>query len=227
MDAVLLAVRAAAVEAIGLVFPTWCAGCDEPDVGLCPACRALLRPVPHRRMLAGGLVAHSALDFSGVPARVIRALKEDGRTALARPLGEGLHEALGAALAAARTEVGDRSAGVAVVPVPSSRGAMRRRGYAVAELLARRAGARPERLLVVAGRAVDQRGLGARERAHNVAGTFGARSAARGRRVLIVDDVVTTGATLVEAARALRAAGADVIGAATLASTPRRESRDV
>ncbi|WP_454261450.1 phosphoribosyltransferase family protein [Pseudoxanthomonas mexicana] len=66
----------------------------------------------------------------------------------------------------------------------------------------------------------DQRLLGRTERAANVSGSMRARGAA-GAAVIVVDDVVTTGATLVEAARALRAGGARVLGAATVASTTR------
>jgi predicted amidophosphoribosyltransferase len=114
--------------------------------------------------------------------------------------------------------------GADVVPVPSSRSALRRRGFAVTDLLARRAGARPRRLLIpdrAAGG--DQRELGIDDRARNVRGTMRAREA-DGARVVLVDDVVTTGATLTEAARTLRAAGAQVVGAVTVASTPRRRS---
>jgi len=187
-----------------------CAGCDRPDADLCADCLACLAPKPERRAIEAGLAVTAALTFEGVPARVLRALKEDGRTALARPLGAALNPTLAEAL----------SAGAVVVPVPSSRAALRRRGYAVVDLLVRRAGARPHRLLVPARAARDQRGLGRDGRERNVAGTLRARPA-RGLRVVIVDDVVTTGATLREAARVLRAAGADVVGAAALASTPR------
>jgi predicted amidophosphoribosyltransferase len=72
------------------------------------------------------------------------------------------------------------------------------------------------------GRVADQAGLTAGRRAANLRGAIEARADVAGRRVVLVDDVVTTGASLTEAARALRAAGADITGAATLAATPRR-----
>lgn len=201
--------RASLAEALSLVFPTWCAGCDALDVSLCDACRELLRVQPAGQWL-DGVEVRSALRFEGVPARVIRAYKQEGRTDLARPLGAAL-------AVAARPLAGD----AVVVPVPSSRAAMRGRGYRAAELLAVRAGLRPRRLLRPAGAAADQRGLGRDARADNVRGTMRAY-AAHGLRVVVVDDVITTGATLREAVRALRAAGADVLGAATVAATARR-----
>lgn len=197
----------ALADAFSLVFPTSCAGCDTPDVVLCPACRAELAPRPLSRTLAGGLLVRSALPFDGVAARAIRALKEEGRTELAAPLGRALAAVV--------------PPGAVVVPIPSSSAAMRRRGYAVAALLARAGGLRPQRLLRIARRAEDQRGLGRVERDRNVAGVFAARPAT-GLHVVIVDDVVTTGATLAEAAKTLRAAGAHVVGAATVAATARR-----
>lgn len=202
--------RASLAEALSLVFPVSCAGCDAPDASLCDACRLQLRPRPVVRRVDDVLV-RSGVPFDGVAARVIRACKQDGRTGLARPLGE--------LLAAAAADFDP--AAVVVVPVPSSRAAMRRRGYRVAELLARRAGLAPRRLLRPAGVAADQRGLDRAARAANVRGTLRARPVA-GRRVLVVDDVITTGATLREAVRVLRAAGAEVVGAATVAATARR-----
>ena len=71
-------------------------------------------------------------------------------------------------------------------------------------------------------RVADQAGLNASDRAANLAGALQARFDLRGQRVIVVDDVITTGATLAEAARALRAAGAEVPAAAVIAATSRR-----
>nr|WP_246301413.1 phosphoribosyltransferase family protein [Microbacterium immunditiarum] len=196
-----------------MLLPVDCAGCDEPDIALCEACRDALAPAATCDRLASGLPVWSGLPFEGVAARVIRALKQDGRTGLARPLSMPLR----AALAAATTSVGGVDA---IVPVPTSRAAYRRRGFRVVELVARRAGVRTERLLLPARRVADQRGLGVEARRANVSGSMRARGTGA-RRVLVVDDVVTTGATLDEAARALRAAGADVAGGVCVARTPR------
>nr|WP_274637856.1 phosphoribosyltransferase family protein [Microbacterium bovistercoris] len=213
----------AVADALALVFPIDCAGCGAPDVALCDDCRRMLRPAVTERTLEDGLRVRSGLDFAGVPARVLRALKEDGRTGLARPLARALGAAAGGpadACGVARGALVEPD--VVVVPVPTSRAAMRRRGYRVAELVARRAGLRPMRGLRGVRTVADQRGLDRDARAANVAGSMRGRAALRGVRVLIVDDVVTTGATLTEAARALRAVGAEVVGAATVAATGRR-----
>lgn len=198
-------------DALTFWLPVACAGCGALDVSLCDGCRAHLGPHPVQRTLESSLPVVGALAFEGVAARVIRAFKEDGRTALARDLGP--------ALAAVLT--GSVPPGARVTTVPSSRAAFRRRGYRPVELLMRRAGRRPERLLRLRGSPADQRGLGGRERRENVHGVFEARSALSGT-VVVVDDVVTTGATLTEAARALRAAGATDVRAVALAHTPRR-----
>ncbi len=150
----------------------------------------------------------SGLAFERVPARVVRALKEEGRTGLARALAPALRAAVDAAVDAAsadQPEVGR----IVLVPIPTSRAAFRRRGYRVVELVARRAGLRCERLLAIARVAADQRGLDRGARRRNVANSLRARDAA-GLRIVVIDDVVTTGATLEEAARALRAGGAEV-----------------
>lgn len=215
------AVRAALADALALVLPVACAGCDEPDVALCEDCRQQLRP----RISHAGRDPEvwSGLAFEGVPARIVRALKADGRTGLARELAPALRVAVDAALGAA--SVG-RPGGeqIVLVPIPTSRAAYRRRGYRVVELVAQRAGLRTARLLVTARATADQRGLDRDARRRNVAHALGARDAA-GLRVLVIDDVVTTGATLEEAVRALRAGGAEVVGAATIAATPRRAPR--
>ncbi len=210
--------RTALAQALALALPVDCAGCDEPDVGLCRACRAALAPRVQQRRLESGLPVWSGVRFEGVSAGVLRALKEEGRTSLARPLAGALREAAGAAAGSRGAGAGARS--IVFVPVPTSRAAYRRRGFRVVDLVARRAGLPLARLLVIRRGTADQRSLGRTARRRNVAGSLRARNAAA-MRVVIIDDVVTTGATLDEAARALRAAGAVVLGAATIAATPR------
>ena len=78
------------------------------------------------------------------------------------------------------------------------------------------------------GSSRDQKALGVADRAENRAGAFTATRRLDGRTFLIVDDVLTTGATIADAARAIEAAGGVVAGAATLAFTPRLfPSRDI
>lgn len=210
-------VRAALADALALVLPVRCAGCDEPDVSLCEACAAVMEPSVFRAGVDGEV--WSGLRFDGVTARVVRALKEDGRTGLAAALAP----ALGAAVAAVVGSAARSGEEVVLVPVPTSRAAYRRRGYRVVELVARRGGLRCTRLLTPSRTTVDQRGLSREERRRNVAHALRARGA-EGLRVIVIDDVVTTGATLGEAMRALREGGADVVGAATIAATARRRA---
>jgi predicted amidophosphoribosyltransferase len=91
----------------------------------------------------------------------------------------------------------------------------------LARSAARDLGVEARRLLAPARAVADQAGLTTRERAANLAGALRATGVA-GLPVVVVDDVMTTGATLVEAARALAAGGHPVAGAAVVAATRRR-----
>jgi len=122
------------------------------------------------------------------------------------------------------------------VPVPSSRAARRRRGCDVVADLAVTAATtlrnegrdvRVIRALRHSRKVADSAGLSAEQRSVNLSGAFTTRTS-RGRllagaRVVVVDDLVTTGVTLRECADSLRAVGAEVIAAATVGATPRRE----
>lgn len=212
-------IRAICAEVLALLLAASCPGCDRPETLLCPSCREQLRPEPVELVTPGGLRVRAAMTFDSVAARCIRRFKDEGETMLTLPLGA----ALGEVLAGVCDLAGDTP--LHVVPVPTSRSAFRRRGYRVPDLLIRRAGAVPSRMLAAHRRRADQRGLDAEARAENVRGSMRSRRPGGGAAVVLVDDVVTTGATLDEAARALRVAGFRVVSAIALAATPRHSEQ--
>jgi len=216
--------RPAMRQASALLLPVDCAGCGAADVDVCDACRHAMNDVLDERGVivrtTGGVRVHSVLQYDEAPtAAVIAALKEHGRTSLALVLAPLL-------LAALRDVVVSVGAApdVAIVPIPSTRSAVRRRGYRPVPLLLEHAGVSATALLRVRGRPEDQRVLSAAERASNVSGAFSvrARRAVDIDSCVIVDDVVTTGSTIRAAAAALTTAGVRVLGAATVAQTPKR-----
>lgn len=172
-----------------------------------------VRPVPEPPGLP---VVHAAAPYAGEVRALLLAHKERGALALAGALGSALAGALRAGLAAGGA--GRQGLGpVVLVPVPSARWAVRARGHDPVRRMAlaaagelRRTGT-PARVAAVLRqrRAVaDQAGLDARRRRENVAGalevTAGGTRLLDGGRVVLVDDLITTGASLAEAARALR-----------------------
>jgi predicted amidophosphoribosyltransferase len=224
------ALQEALLDAWAVLMPTECSGCGSPDRALCPACACALHAAP-KPATRGTLTVWSALDYSDVVGRVLVAYKDGGRTDCARPLAVALRAAIAAALAAAEPGSG----GILLVTVPSSRRAWRARGFHPVDLLLKRAGLTPARLLrprpaaAVGGPAApapDQVGLGRGQRLVNRRDTLTAVRRLDTARILLVDDIVTTGATLFEARRALLAAGAEVLGAATVAET-RRHRDDI
>lgn len=214
----------ALLDAVALILPVECAGCGEPDRGVCGPCRAALTPEVVRRRLDDGTPVYSGLAYDGVARQVVLALKEQQRTGTARHLAPALAAAVVAAAAGVdETDGAAGSAGdVVLVAVPGTRAAYRRRGYDPVRLLLTRAGLGELRVFGSARPHRVQKGLGAGDREANLAGAFRLRRSVHGIRVILVDDVVTSGATLLEAARVLRAGGAEVVAAATVASTPRR-----
>ncbi|MFE2809469.1 ComF family protein [Streptomyces nigra] len=224
-----------------LVLPAECGGCGRPRTVLCPECRAVLtgtapsrvRPVPE----PPGLPAvNAAARYTDEVRAVLLAHKERGALALAAPLGEALAEAVRAGLREGGTAgepwADDGTAGgdgsVVLVPVPSARAAVRARGHDPARRIAlaaagalRRSGT-PARVAAVLRQTrwvADQSGLGSRQRLVNLAGALavvpgGGRLLAEGGAVVLVDDLMTTGASLAEAARAVREASAREASAA-------------
>lgn len=221
-----------------------CATCERPGSVLCPPCRDLL---PREALLARGPTRPTPCPadfpltwavggYDGPLRSVLLAHKEHGQQALAQPLGELLALALDGLLSTARPVVSP----VVLVPAPSRPAATRARGRDPTAALVRpaarvlRAGGRDVQvasLLATRSGLVDQAELDSSGRAANLHHSLRvrtsvvralARRAPRIAGVVICDDVVTTGATLAEAARALRAVGLPVLGAATVAATRRR-----
>jgi predicted amidophosphoribosyltransferase len=194
-----------------LVLPRYCAGCQAPGVLICADCLgAGPRTVTGR---VDAPVVAGAEYAGGLRAALLR-YKERGRRDLVRPLSGLLTEAV-RALA--------RGGDVTLVPIPSAPGAARRRGGDHVSRLARRAGGRlrlpVSQVLRLTRVVADQVGLSAGERRTNLAGALRCCGPPLGSAV-VVDDILTTGATVGEAIRALEAARWPVMGVAVVAVTP-------
>lgn len=217
--------REAVLDALAVLAPVACAGCGAVDRAVCRDCHAALVPEPRivTRAVPGvdaPLRAHAALAYTGRAAAILAAFKDGGRTDAAKPLAVALRAVLAAALADGAAAGAAR--GIEVATVPSTPRARRERGYAPVELLLGRSGIRSARVLRLARERADQAGLGRAARRANAAGALVAVRRLDGRRFLLVDDILTTGSTLAEAARAVGAAGGSVVGSAVVAETPLR-----
>lgn len=222
----------AALAAAGdLVLPRTCAGCDGPGPAVCPGCRdevarlalPALGPVAPRPVPPGWPGCTGTVQYAGVTARLARAFKDEDRRDLADPIGRLLADAVARAVPSTGGEV-------LVVPVPSAPAAIRRRGDQPTLLLARKAtrllapGFRARPVLRMARGTADQAGLDRVARQTNLSGamTVSHPSVIRGRRCVLVDDVLTSGATLTEGRRALLEAGAARVDLAVAMVTVRR-----
>ncbi|MDA3937223.1 MAG: ComF family protein [Actinomycetota bacterium] len=212
-----------------LLWPTRCAGCDLPGSLLCDACReaiALVDPTtacercgaPH-----GWLVCtecwNSEFPFTdAVSAGLLQAPLSRMVTLHKDSNERRLAEVLAELLAAPVLERGWKPD--VVCGVPASKAAIARRGFdhgsALAGALARRLD-RPHEQLLTRGRALDQRGLDREQRAVNASDSFQVAAQPLGRDILVVDDVLTTGATLSGAAACLLDAGASRVRTAVVA----------
>lgn len=226
---------------LDLVLGAACVVCGHPGPGLCRTCRDGLpagagprwpTPTP-----AGLVPPYAVGDYDDALKAMVVAHKERGVLGLGRPLGTLLARAATAAALAAGLPP---DAPLLLVPVPSRRAAVRRRGHDATADIARAAARRLRRdgrpaevaqLLRVRSGVADQAGLDTGQRAANLAGALAVRTGALRRQtrrppahVIICDDVITTGASLREAQRALEASGAPVLAAATVAATRRRRT---
>lgn len=214
-------------EIAGLVLPMDCAGCGLPRTELCERCRGLLGGASSVRRVCpapepvGLPPVYATARYGDEVRAVLLAHKERGALGLARPLG--------AALAAAVRPLGVAGT-VLLVPVPSARRAVARRGHDATARMARAAAAvlrrqgTPARAVTVLRqrRAVaDQSGLDGAGRLANLSGALEAAGASvallAAAPVVLVDDLVTTGTSLGVAAQAVALAGGSVAGGVVVA----------
>jgi ComF family protein len=210
---------------LDVLLPAACPGCGTEGAAVCARCLEFLArrrdepagvpPGLATSQPAGLVQLEWCCSYSGVARACLHALKYDGELRLVEPLAEQM------AARWVRAGIG----GEVLVPVPVHAARLKQRGFDQAELLARAAG----RLLKIpvatvlerATRTAAQHSLGRRARAANVGGAFAVKRAGqaqvRGRWIVLVDDVVTTGATFSGCAQALYRAGADAVSGLALA----------
>ena len=218
--------------AVGLAFPSRCVHCGAGGSLLCgrclseatrlsgPVCDRCALPLSHGSGCSACAESPPAFarmiavyQFDGAVRDAVHALKYDGLRAMAPVLGEVM--AGHPALSRMRLE--------AVVPVPMHWQRTRARGYNHAELLAREIGRRlslpvlPRALKRVRNTPRQVEAADEQERARQVASAFAPGAGAEGKRVLLIDDVATTGSTLNACARVLRRGGAQWVCAFVLA----------
>lgn len=194
-----------------MIFQSRCAGCERVGPVLCRTCRYALA-APPAMPRSGDVIA--AVPFAGRARDVLLGFKYGNRRQLAHHFAGLLVNRLIAE--------GVRPDDLDVVTwAPTSRRRRHQRGFDQAELVARRVAAQfglPCRRLLEREGSLPQTGLARSERLHGP--VFRVSPAATGERVLVVDDVVTTGSTLRSADRALRANGAHSVLRAAVATTP-------
>ncbi len=233
---------AAGSELLALVVPADCVCCGAEDLALCVACERQVRfltkhpfraeeQAPALMNVDAGIILPvvAAGVYREELAKALLTFKSHGQHQLTSVLAKGL----GRGIAAAADGIDE----VCLVPVPSSTSAFVKRGFSPVHLLLaawRRANAaadvpvldvlrKSRRRAAMEQLPGGQKGLGRGARARRVRGSMTVpghrRLRVAGRRCIIVDDVLTTGATLAEAARALHSSGAVVSGAVVLAAT--------
>jgi len=204
-----------------LVFPSRCIGCSQLGISICSICRKSWHPhIYHRsiKVLDRSYPVISAIEYSPIASRVLLRAKEGNQLAADQLLVKAISHSLQYFLK--NYGSGD------LVAIPSRKSATRKRGrdfmQVVTESVANIETLQSIQILQHQRAVRDQSKLNLQQRKLNISGAFSAtcnlaKLAGTGNTgpLIIVDDLVTTGATLAEAIRALRNGGFSVIGAVT------------
>ena len=207
---------------LDLVLPLDCGGCGAPSTRWCAACAGQLAVKPDQPHLITprvdpGVPVLCLGRYAGTRREAIVAVKEHGRADLIAPLALALHAGLERLLT-----WGVIATPLTLVPAPTRRSAARRRGGDPVTRMARAAtvgldGVDVIQALQLRGLVRDSVGLSGADRQRNIAGHVKVNKPMAGD-VLVVDDIVTTGATASESVRVLHIAGAHVAGVLAIAN---------
>ena len=194
-----------------LIFPIRCFGCNKIGLSICSTCRREWHPHYYLTHVSS-LKVHSAIIYSPTASKILLAAKENGIKGADVLIVESIIHVL------SQADFSDLD--IALVPIPSSRLSKRRRGRGfiidIVGQIAQQTSLPVINALELARPVRDQSGLHSAQRAKNMNRAMRLRAGVIPRADLVlIDDVVTTGATLREAARALTAAGCHVIGSVT------------
>lgn len=205
-----------------LVLPLECGGCGVPSIRWCSACAQELAVHPDQPHLITprvdpGVPVLSLGRYAGARREAIVAVKEHGRADLIAPLAVALRAGLERLLTWGVIETP-----LTVVPAPTGRSSARRRGGDPVTRMARAAAAdlrdvHVTQALRLRAMVRDSVGLSGADRQRNIAGRVKIIKPVTGV-VLVVDDIVTTGATASESVRVLHVSGADVAGVLAIAN---------
>ena len=197
---------------IDLIFPSRCAICDASGENLCDSCRNLIWLEPQEFLLPG-LAVLAVSKYSDEISKLLVALKDKGQSALISELVTMLEPIL--------EKIPISESTVYLVPAPSRQANFAKRGFHPMLLLAQAISKRTPRFRVLnalsfSREVKDQVGLTADERIANLSMSMRLNQNVAGKICYLLDDVVTTGATALEAARVLRIGGASLAGVLAL-----------
>jgi ComF family protein len=196
------------ISLVDLIFPSRCAVCDKSGKNLCSRCNALLWIEP-REFVVAGLTVHTVTKYSDETSKLLVALKDKGQSALVAELAQMLQPVI--------TNLPTAESIRYLVPAPSRPENFSKRGFHPMLLLAKEVSKKHPSLVVLnclsfARQVQDQVGLSQSQRIANLRSSMQLNQLVAGKICYLVDDVVTTGATALEAARVLQLGGATLAG---------------
>jgi len=188
-------------EISNLIFPTRCLGCHKLSPIICPDCSVQWTKSKFVTRYPT-LTVHSTVMYTPVAAKIIVAAKENGASTGDKLLVDAIMWQI------QKLELNLNN--IRLVPIPSSKRSIRNRGRSfildIVQQISRQTGIPVLDCLDLTGKTIDQSRLNRQQRQDNMKGAISMKAVARGE-LLLIDDVITTGATLKEAARALNSQG--------------------